>query len=311
MAPRHIALAVLVAALWGFNFVVIKVGLEDVPPLLLSSLRYALASLAVLVIAPRRSMPWRWIAAVALIIGVVKFSLLFIGMDVGVPAGLASLVLQAQAFFTLLFAAVVLGERPRRLQIAGMALAFTGIGLVALQADGGAISVGGLALVVLAAAAWGAGNLVIKRASARDMVGFMIWTCVVPPVPLLVLSLSFEGPAAVGDALSHPTWAGLASVIYLALFATVIGWTAWGFLLGRYSPGMVAPFSLLVPVFGLVSGALVLGEALTVLDLAAAVLILAGLACIVLRSTRSQLSLATNLRSPSVQPSAARSPSTS
>ena len=311
MAPRHIALAVLVAALWGFNFVVIKVGLEDVPPLLLSSLRYALASLAVLVIAPRRSMPWRWIAAVALIIGVVKFSLLFIGMDVGVPAGLASLVLQAQAFFTLLFAAAVLGERPRQLQIAGMALAFTGIGLVALQADGGAISVGGLALVVLAAAAWGAGNLVIKRAGASDMVGFMIWTCVVPPVPLLILSLSFEGPAAVGDALSHPTWAGVASVIYLALFATVIGWTAWGFLLGRYSPGMVAPFSLLVPVFGLVSGALVLGEALTVLDLAAAVLILAGLACIVLRSTRSQLSLATKRRSPSVQPSAARSPSTS
>jgi O-acetylserine/cysteine efflux transporter len=289
MAPRHIALAVLVAALWGFNFVVIKVGLEDVPPLLLSSLRYALASLAVLVIAPRRSMPWRWIAAVALIIGVVKFSLLFIGMDVGVPAGLASLVLQAQAFFTLLFAAAVLGERPRRLQIAGMALAFTGIGLVALQADGGAVSVGGLALVVLAAAAWGAGNLVIKRAGPSDMVGFMIWTCV----------------------LSHPTWAGVASVSYLALFATVIGWTAWGFLLGRYSPGMVAPFSLLVPVFGLVSGALVLGEALTVLDLAAAVLILAGLACIVLRSTRSQLSLATKRRSPSVQPSAARSPSTS
>jgi O-acetylserine/cysteine efflux transporter len=311
MAPRHVALAVLVAALWGFNFVVIKIGLEDVPPLLLSSLRYALASLAVLVIAPRRSVPWHWIAAVGVIIGVVKFSLLFVGMDVGVPAGLASLVLQAQAFFTLLFAAAVLGERPRRLQVAGMALAFAGIGVVAIQADGGAISITGLSLVVLAAAAWGAGNLVIKRAGAKDMVGFMTWTCVVPPIPLLILSLSFEGPAAVGDALAHPTWTGVASVVYLAVFATVIGWAAWGFLLGRYSPGVVAPFSLLVPVFGLVSGALVLGEGLTVLDLAATVLILAGLACIVLRSTRSQLPLATSVRSPSLQPSAARSPSTS
>jgi O-acetylserine/cysteine efflux transporter len=239
--------------------VVIKVGLEDVPPLLLSALRYALASLAVLVIAPRRSVPWRSIVAVGVIIGVVKFSLLFVGMDVGVPAGLASLVLQAQALFTLLFAAALLGERPRRLQVAGMALAFTGIGLVAAQADGGAISVAGLALVVLAAATWGAGNLVIKRAGATDMVGFMTWTC----------------------------------------------------LLGRYSPGVVAPFSLLVPVFGLVSGALVLGEGLTLLDLAAAVLILAGLACIALRSTRSQLPLATSPRSRSLQPSAARSPSTS
>jgi O-acetylserine/cysteine efflux transporter len=230
--------------------------------------------------------PWRWIVAVGLIIGVVKFSLLFIGMDVGVPAGLASLVLQAQAFFTLLFAAAVLGERPRRLQVAGMALAFAGIGLVAIEADGGAISVTGLVLVVLAAAAWGAGNLVIKRAGAVDMVGFMTWTFAVPPIPLLILSLSFEGPAAVGHALAHPTWAGVASVVYLAVFATVIGWAAWGFLLGRYSPGVVAPFSLLVPVFGLVSGALVLGEELTLLDLAATVLILAGLACIVLRGTR-------------------------
>jgi O-acetylserine/cysteine efflux transporter len=311
MAPRHVALAVLVAALWGFNFVVIKVGLEDVPPLLLSSLRYSLASLALLAIRPPRSVPWRWIVAVGVIIGVVKFSLLFIGLDVGVPAGLASLVLQAQAFFTLLFAAMVLRERPRRLQVAGMALAFAGIGLVAVQADGGAISVGGLVLVVLAAAAWGVGNLVIKRAGATDMVGFMTWTFVVPPIPLLLLSLSFEGPTEVGHALAHPTWTGVASVVYLALFATVIGWAAWGFLLGRYSPGVVAPFSLLVPVFGLVSGAVVLGEALTLLDVAATVLILAGLACIVLRSTRTKLPLATSLRSSSLQPSAARSPSTS
>jgi O-acetylserine/cysteine efflux transporter len=130
MAPRHIALAVLVAALWGFNFVAIKVGLDDVPPLLLSALRYALAALVLVALRPRVSVPWRWIVAVGVIIGVVKFSLLFIGMDVGVPAGLASLVLQAQAFFTLLFAAVLLGERPRRLQIVGMALAFAGISLM-------------------------------------------------------------------------------------------------------------------------------------------------------------------------------------
>jgi O-acetylserine/cysteine efflux transporter len=255
--------------------------------------------------------PWRWIAAVGAIIGVVKFSLLFIGMDVGVPAGLASLVLQAQAFFTVIFALVVLGDRPRRLQVAGMALAFAGIGLVAAQADGGAISLTGLALVVLAAAAWGAGNLVIKRAGARDMVAFMTWTCVVPPIPLALLSLTFEGPAAIGDALAHLSWTAVASVVYLAVFATVIGWAAWGFLLGRYSPGVVAPFSLLVPVFGLASGALVLGEKLTALDLVATVLILAGLACTVLRSTRSQLSAATSRSSSSLQPSEARSASTS
>jgi O-acetylserine/cysteine efflux transporter len=300
MAPRHVALAVLVAALWGFNFVVIKVGLEDVPPLLLSSLRYALASLALLVLLRRPTVPWRWIVAVGLIIGVTKFSLLFVGMDVGVPAGLASLVLQAQAFFTLIFAAL-LGDRPRRLQVAGMALAFAGLALVATEADGSATSVTGLGLVVLAAAAWGVGNLVIKRSGAKDMVAFMTWMCIVPPVPLLILSLSFEGPAEVGQALAHLSWLSAACIAYIALFATVFGWAAWGFLLGRYSPGAVAPFALLAPVFGLVSGALVLGERLTALDLVAAVLILLGLACSVLRSTRSQLPLAASRTSSSLR----------
>ena len=286
MSLRHVALAVLVAAIWGFNFVVIEVGLDDVPPLLLSALRYALASLALLVLLRRPPVPWRWILAVGGIIGVVKFSLLFVGMDIGVGAGLGSLVLQAQAFFTLGFAAV-LGERPRRAQLAGMALALLGLGLVATNADG-ADSLLGLGLVVLAAAAWGAGNLVIKRAGARDMVAFMTWICVVPPIPLLILSLSFEGTGAAADSLSHITLTGVACILYLAIVATVVGWAIWGFLLGRYSPAVVAPFSLLVPVFGLLSGALVLGEDLTAVELTAAALILAGLACATVRTRAPQ-----------------------
>ena len=285
MSPRHVALAVLVAAIWGFNFVAIEVGLDDVPPLLLSSLRYALASLALLVLVRRPPVPWRWIVAVGASIGVVKFSLLFIGMDIGVGAGLGSLVLQAQAFFTLGFAAL-LGERPRRAQLAGMALALLGLGLVATNADG-ADSLVGLGLVVLAAAAWGAGNLVIKRAGAQDMVAFMTWICVVPPIPLLILSLSFEGTGAAADSLSRITLTGVACILYLAIVATVVGWAIWGFLLGRYSPSVVAPFSLLVPVFGLLSGALVLGEDLTAIDLTATALILAGLACATVRKRAS------------------------
>lgn len=197
----------------------------------------------------------------------------------------------------------IVGSNPaaRRLQVAGMALAFAGLALVATEADGSATSVTGLGLVVLAAAAWGVGNLVIKRSGAKDMVAFMTWMCIVPPVPLLILSLSFEGPAEVGQALAHLSWLSAACIAYIALFATVFGWAAWGFLLGRYSPGAVAPFALLAPVFGLVSGALVLGERLTALDLVAAVLILLGLACSVLRSTRSQLPLAASRTSSSLQ----------
>ncbi len=201
MRAPHIALAILVAAIWGMNFVVIEVGLEDFPPLLLSSLRYLLASLPLLLLGGRAGVPWKWILAVGGAIGVVKFSLLFVGMDVGMPAGLASLVLQVQAFFTVGFAVVLLGERPRAAVGAGLLLATAGLALVAGGLDGLATPAG-FALVIGAAAAWGIANVAIKRAAPDDALRFMTWICVVPPLPMLALSLAFEGPARVGDALA-------------------------------------------------------------------------------------------------------------
>ena len=211
MRPVHVALAVLVAAVWGLNFVVIEVGLEDFPPLLLSSLRYFLASLPLLLIGGRAGVPWKWVLAVGGAIGVVKFSLLFVGMDVGMPAGLASLVLQVQAFFTVGFAIVLLGERPRAVVGAGLALATAGLALVASGLDGVATPAG-FALVIGAAAAWGIGNVAIKRAAPPDPLRFMTWICVVPPLPLLALSLAFEGPSRVGDALAGIDLGGIAAV---------------------------------------------------------------------------------------------------
>jgi len=275
MRPLHVAVAVLVAAVWGLNFVVIEVGLEDFPPLLLSALRYLLASLPLLLIGGRSGIPWRWIVAVGGAIGVVKFSLLFVGMDVGMPAGLASLVLQVQAFFTVGFAVVLLGERPRVAQAAGLALATAGLALVA-SGLGGVATPGGFALVVGAAAAWGVGNVAIKRAAPADPLRFMTWICVIPPLPLLALSLAFEGPARVGDALAGIDVGGAAAVAYIAFAATTLGWGLWAYLLRQYSAGTVAPFSLLVPVFGLGFAALLLGEPLTVRTVVAAVLVVSG-----------------------------------
>jgi O-acetylserine/cysteine efflux transporter len=276
MRPVHVALAVLVAAIWGMNFVVIEVGLDDFPPLLLSALRYTLAALPLLVWrGGAADVPWRWVLAVGVAIGVVKFSLLFEGMDVGMPAGLASLVLQVQAFFTIGFAAVLLGERLRLAQAAGLALATAGLVLVASGLDGVATP-GGFALVIGAAAAWGVGNVAIKRAAPRDPMRFMTWMCVVPPLPLFALSLAFEGPQQVGDALAGIDLGGLAAVAYIAFAATTIGWGVWAYLLRAYSAGTVAPFSLLVPVFGLGFAALLLDEPLTVRTVVAAVLVVSG-----------------------------------
>jgi O-acetylserine/cysteine efflux transporter len=275
MRPVHVALAVLVAAIWGLNFVVIEVGLEDFPPLLLSALRYALASLPLLVLGGRAGVPWKWILAVGGAIGVFKFSLLFVGMDVGMPAGLASLVLQVQAFFTVGFAFVLLGERPRAAVAAGLVLAFGGLALVASGLDGVATPAG-FALVLGAALAWGLANIAIRAAAPPDPLRFMTWICVVPPLPLFVLSLSIEGPGQVGDALAGIDLGGVAAVAYIAFVATTIGWAAWAYLLHAYSAGTVAPFSLLVPVFGLGFAALLLGEALTVRTVVAAVLVVLG-----------------------------------
>lgn len=275
MRPVHVALAVLVAAIWGLNFVVIEVGLEDFPPLLLSALRYVLAALPLLILGGRATVPWRWVIAVGVAIGVVKFSLLFVGMDVGMPAGLASLVLQVQAFFTLGFAAVLLRERVRAPQVAGLALAMTGLVLVASGLDGVATPAG-FALVIAAAAAWGIGNIAIKRAAPADPLRFMTWICIVPPLPLLALSLAFEGPRQVGDALAGIDLGGLGAVAYIAWATTTLGWGAWGYLLRAYSAGTVAPFSLLVPIFGLGFAALLLGEPLTVRTVIAAALVVSG-----------------------------------
>jgi O-acetylserine/cysteine efflux transporter len=275
MRPIHVALAVLVAALWGLNFVVIEVGLDDFPPLLLSALRYLLAALPLLLLRGDPGVPWRWILAVGVGLGVVKFSLLFVGMDVGMPAGLASLVLQVQAFFTVGFAAVLLQERPRAAQAAGLALATAGLALVASGLDGIATPAG-FALVLGAAAAWGIANVAIKAAAPPDPLRFMTWICVVPPLPLLALSLAFEGPGRVGDALAGIDLGGAAAVAYIAFVATTIGWAAWAYLLRAYSAGTVAPFSLLVPVFGIGFAALLLDEPLTTRTVVAAVLVVLG-----------------------------------
>jgi O-acetylserine/cysteine efflux transporter len=283
--PVHVALAVLVAAVWGLNFVVIEVGLDDFPPLLLSTLRYLLASLPLLALGGPRPAPWRWIVAAGVAIGLVQFSLLFIGMDVGMPAGLASVLMQTQALFTIAFAVPLLGERIGLLQAGGILLALAGLALIAAGLDGGA-TVPGFLLVLGAAAGWGAGNICLRAAKPDDPPRFMTWICLVPPLPLLGLALAVEGPGQVGGALSGLDLGGLGAVAYIAFVATTLGWAAWASLLKRYPAAVVAPFSMLVPIFGLAFAALLLGEPLTLRRLVATALVVGGV-LITLRASRA------------------------
>lgn len=276
MELRHILWAVFVAAIWGVNFVVIRLGLDDFPPILLNALRFAAVGCVFAWFIPRPKIPFSRIIAVGLVLGVAKFSLLFIGMDVGMPAGLSSLVLQAQAIFTVLFAAVILGERPKGMQLVGMAIAFVGLGVIGLDLSQGAV-ITAFVLVLGAAACWGMANILIKRSGADDMLALMVWASLVAAPPLFALSWYFEGGDQVTAALTQISLKGLGAVAYLAVAATLIGFGLWGRLLKLYPASQVAPFSLLVPVFGLSSAALILGETLTPLKVAGGVLVITGL----------------------------------
>lgn len=280
MKPVHIALALLVAALWGTNFVAIKIGLGAFPPFLLSALRFLAVVVPMIFFVGRPCVSWRWILGIGFVFGIVKFGLLFLGMDLGMPAGLSSLVLQAQAPFTVLFAVLLLGERLRPAQLAGMALAAGGLVLIGIE-RAQSTSLIGLILVVAAACAWGYANILMKQAKAPNMLNLVIWIAVVPPVPMALASLAFEGPDRVWATLSGLDWTGAFSVLYIAWASTIIGFSLWVYLLKHYSASLVAPFSLMVPIFGIAASAFFLGEALSGLEIAAGILTLIGLLLVV------------------------------
>jgi O-acetylserine/cysteine efflux transporter len=277
MRPTHLLLAVLVAAVWGFNFTVIEVGLDHFPPLLFSALRFLVAALPAVFLVGRPQVAWKWIVGVGLSLGVAKFGLVFIGMDAGMPAGLSSLVLQIQAVFTALFAAVVLKERPGPVRLLGMGIALTGVGVAAVD-EGTSGPLLAFGLVIAGAACWGVSNVLTRKAAPPDALNFMVWVCTIPVLPLLALSLLFEGPAEDLAALRALDWQGAGVIAFVAWVSTVFGFGAWGWLLRRHPASTVAPFSLLVPVFGMSSAALFLGEPISGLRWVAAALLVGGVA---------------------------------
>jgi len=277
MAPKDLLLALVVVIAWGINFVVIKVGLHGVPPMLLGALRFALAALPAVFFVKRPQMPWRWLLAYGATISFGQFAFLFSAMYVGMPAGLASLVLQAQAFFTLIFAGVFLHERFRAPNVVGLAIASGGLAVIGMQ-GGHAMTLAGFVLTLCAAGSWALGNIVTKKVGKVDLVGLVVWGSLIPPLPFLALSYAFEGPQRIVAALSGIGATSIFAVVYLAFIATLLGYSLWSRLLARYPASQVAPFSLLVPIVGLASASVFLDEHLTTPQIAGAALVMAGLA---------------------------------
>ena len=282
LAPRDLALLLVVVALWGFSFVPIKVGLREIPPFALAALRFFFAAVPLVFFVPRPRMPLAVVVAYGLAIGVFQFGLLFLGMKLGMPAGLSSIVIQLQVFFTIALGVAFLGDRLRARNVAGATTAALGVALLAVYkiSSGSAATFIGLLLVVVAAFAWAVGNIVAKHAAGEheaDMFALVVWSSLVPPIPLALASYAFEGGLAMLDAVAAASALAWGCAVFLAYIATLFGFASWARLLHRYPTALVSPFALLIPVSGLASGAMFLGESLAPLQAAGAALVLAGL----------------------------------
>jgi len=273
-----IGAALLIAAVWGFNFVVIKVGVSAMPPLMLAALRFLFSAFPAVLFVRRPRAPWRSVAAYGLALGVGEFGFLFTAIKLGAPSGLASTLLQSQAFFTAALAAAFLKERLRAHNVAGMAVAAVGLSLFALGGTaGGGVAPLPLAMILLAALGWAAANVVARTMPGESALSLMVWSSLFSPLPLAALSLAFEGPGAVAASFASIGLRTIGALAYLVILATLVGYGLWNRLIMRYGASRIAPFSLLVPVVGLAAGRLVFGERFGARDAAAAVLVLAGL----------------------------------
>ncbi|MEO3747737.1 EamA family transporter [Plantactinospora sp. B5E13] len=279
MRFTHRAQAVLVAALWGVNFVVIEVGLRELPPLVLTALRFVAAALPLVFLVPRPTARLRYVIGYGLLLGVCKFGVLFTAIHLGMPAGLASLVLQTQALVSVLLAAVLLGERPSGGQIAGVLTGSAGIALLAAGGGGHATAIG-FVLTLVAALCWAVANVVVRASGETRPLSLLAWSSLVPPLPLLGLAGIVDGPKAVLDAVTGLSWTGILAIGYVGYLSTLVGFGLWNRLIAEYSVARVAPFSLLVPVFGIAAARLLLDEPITWTEIMAGAVVLVGLALV-------------------------------
>ena len=280
MRPRHLLLALSIVLIWGVNFAIIKLGLRQVSPLALGVMRFFLAAFPWVFFIKRPNVPLSMIASYGLLIFALQFGFLFTGMKIGMSAGLSSLILQLQVFFTIGLSMILLGERPTSWQLAGAVLAFSGVGMVALHI-GGDVTMIGLLLLIAAAAAWGGGNVVSKQISQRaaaapNVLGLVVWGSLFALPPLLAVALVLD-PEHFISSFTGLDWVSVGSIAYIVYLSTLFGFAAWSGLLARYPVSTVAPFTLLVPVFGFLGSAVLLGEPLQGWKLGASSLVIAGL----------------------------------
>lgn len=281
MTSRDRLLGLTVVVLWGLNFLAIRAGLDHFPPFFFAALRFFVIAIPVILFVPRPQVPLKWLLVYGLGFGVGQFAFLFWAMHVGMPTGLASLVLQSSAPFTVVLGAVLLRERLRPAQVCGLLVAMAGMTVIGWDRAQHAALLP-VALTLLAGLSWAVGNIGNRKAASDQPMRLMLWMCVIPPLPMLALSFCVEGPSAGWNSLTSSLEGtgplALAGLAYIVILGTVAGSGLWTALLSRYPAGMVAPFSLLVPIVGIGASWLVLHEEPSILSLIGGAVVIAGAA---------------------------------
>ncbi|MFW6599112.1 EamA family transporter [Propionibacteriaceae bacterium Y2011] len=290
MPGPHRLLAIGVVLMWGLNFTAIDLALAQFPPTFLVALRFGLIAIPTVLLVPRPDVPLTWLIGYGLGFGTLQFIFLHAGMAAGMPAGLASLVLQASAPFTVLLGAVFLRERLGLRHLGGIALAAGGLAVVGWQRSG-TTGLAPFLLVLAGAFGWAIGNIANRKAGARNALHLTLWMCVVPPAPMLALSFLTEGPGRITASLTTMTTptgtVALIALCYSVVIATVGGSGGWTWLMARHPAGTVAPFSMMVPVVGMTTAWLLLGERVTTIELAGAATIVGGVLVATVQPHRS------------------------
>lgn len=282
---RDSLLAVLVAVLWGGNFVAIHLGLQDVPPFLFLAIRFVLVAVPLVFLVPRPKASWQAAVAVGVFMSLGQFGLLYLALSIGMPAGLASLVLQAQVVLTMVVAALALGERATRRQGVGAVVGTAGLAVVAVG-FGADASIVPLLVTVAAAASWAVGNVVARAAKVESGLSLVVWSALVVPLPCLAVSWVVDGPGAMADALAGFGWTALLSTLYTVVGASLVGYTIFNGLMAKHPAASVVPYILLVPPVGMLTAWLALGEVPNLLEAVGAVVMLVGVTVAVTSSRR-------------------------
>ncbi len=273
--------------IWGVNFLVIDFGLADVPPLLFVALRFTLVVLPAIFFLKPPAIGWKNILLIGSFLSLGQFALLYLSLALGMPPGLASLLAQTQVVLSVIVSAIVLRERPTRKQVIGIAIGMTGLAVVVIGHSYAAPLLP-VVIILLAALSWAIGNVLARRAKAASGLSLVVWSGVVVPIPSLALAFAVDGPTVIIDSLTHLSWIAILSTLYTAVFASLVGYGIWNTLLAKYPTSSVVPWTLLVPVVGIVAAWLVVNEQPSVSEIVGGAIMLAGLAVAVIVLNRKK-----------------------